>query len=288
MKIGSEQVLDRTTRKSGLYTVYKWIFVVPFLVLSTAILGSIIIVLSFLGAPDFASRVFGTLWAKINTTVSLIGIRASGKEHIKQGQSYVIVANHQSMLDIFLLYGYLGMDIKWVMKRELRAVPILGLACEMMGHVIIDRSNTEAALASMERARERIKNGMSVVFFAEGTRSRSGELKPFKKGAFRMAQELNLPILPITIHNTLEILPSDTADLHPGVARMTIGARISVSVEAHTADHPSSSQDRPKLLSTNAVERDTAEQPQSAPVMKTLNDLTAEVRGAISATLHQP
>ena len=124
MTYGSEQILNRPTPKTGLYTAYKWVFVLPTLVLTTTILGSFIIVLSFLGAPDYASRVFGTLWAKINTKAALIGVQTTGKEHIKQGQYYVIVANHQSLLDIYLLYGYLGIDVKWVMKQELRAVPV--------------------------------------------------------------------------------------------------------------------------------------------------------------------
>jgi len=221
---------------------------------------------------------FGPVWAKINAAVSLIGVQTSGQEHIEQGQSYVIVANHQSLIDIYLLYGYLGMDIKWVMKQELRSVPILGLACELMGHVIVDRSNTESALASMERARERIMDGMSVIFFAEGTRSRSGELKPFKKGAFRMAQELNLPILPITIHNTFEILPSDTVDLRPGIARMTIGAPVSVDAIVDTADLVASSEDNFNTGESNE---------KAIPSAKSLSDLTAEVRESIASTLKQ-
>ena len=263
MKTGSNQLLEHPARKAGLYTAYKWVLVAPMLVLTTAILGSLIIVLSFLGAPNFASRVCGPTWARLNAAISLIGVEAIGKEHIEKGQSYVIVANHQSLIDIYLLYGFLGLDIKWVMKQELRAVPVLGLACEMMGHVIVDRSNTEAALASMERARARIKDGMSVVFFAEGTRSRDGELKPFKKGAFRMAQELNLPILPITIHNTFKILPSNTVDLRPGVAKMTIGKPISVKEIAGSSDD------------TESVSRN-----------KSLAALTNEVRASIAGTLN--
>ena len=287
MTYGSEQILNRPTPKTGLYTAYKWVFVLPTLVLTTTILGSFIIVLSFLGAPDYASRVFGTLWAKINTKAALIGVQTTGKEHIKQGQSYVIVANHQSLLDIYLLYGYLGIDVKWVMKQELRAVPVLGLACEMMGHVIVDRSNTASALASMERARERIKDGMSVIFFAEGTRSRSGELKPFKKGAFRMAQELNLPILPITIQNTRHILPSDTIDLRPGVTRMTIGKPISVEVTSTTADYAKLHKNEPALLEKSPAESKATEHAHDAPVLKSLSDLSAEVREVILTNLQQ-
>ena len=287
MTYGSERILNRPTPKTGLYTAYKWVFVLPTLVLTTTILGSFIIVLSFLGAPDYASRVFGTLWAKINTKAALIGVQTTGKEHIKQGQSYVIVANHQSLLDIYLLYGYLSTDVKWVMKQELRAVPILGLACEMMGHVIVDRSNTASALASMERARERIKDGMSVIFFAEGTRSRSGELKPFKKGAFRMAQELNLPILPITIQNTRHILPSDTIDLRPGVTRMTIGKPISVEVTSTTADYAKLHKNEPALLENSPTESKATEHAHDAPVLKSLSDLSAEVREVILTNLQQ-
>ena len=199
-----------------LFAIYKWSVVAPFLAMSTFVIGSTVIVFSLARMPDFASRVFGTLWARLNMIVSMIGIDVVGADKVDRKQSYVIVANHQSLIDIYVLYGYLGVDIKWVMKKELRAVPVLGMACEMMGHILIDRSNTAAALDSINEARHKIANGISIVFFAEGTRSRTGELRVFKKGAFRLAQELELPVLPVTIHNTRYVLPSDTMDLMPG------------------------------------------------------------------------
>lgn len=210
-----------------LFTVYKWAVVMPFLVLSTLIIGSIVTILSFLGAPNFASRVFGPLWARTNMAVSMVSIELEGKDKVDKRQSYVIVSNHQSLIDIYVLYGYLGIDIKWVMKKELRAVPVLGMACAAMGHILIDRSNTGAALESINNARDKILGGISIVFFAEGTRSRSGELKIFKKGAFRLAQELGLPILPVTIHDTRYVLPSDTLDLRPGKVRLQFNDPIS-------------------------------------------------------------
>ena len=105
-------------------------------------------------------------------------------------------------------------------------VPILGicygmqLACEMMGQIIIDRSDTQAALESINSARGRIKNGLSIIFFAEGTRSRKGEVEQFKKGAFRLAQELSVPILPVSIHDTNKVLPSNSMDWHPGHVKL--------------------------------------------------------------------
>lgn len=204
------------------FAAYKWIVVAPFLAFSTLFLGIIIMLLCVVGAPNFASRVFATAWAKINSAVATMSVKVEGAEHIDPTQSYIIVANHQSLLDIYAMYGFLGIDFKWVMKKELRAVPVLGIACELMGHILIDRSNTDAALASINNAKARVKDGMSVVFFPEGTRSRNGDLRQFKKGAFRFAQEMSLPILPVVIHGTKDILPSDTIDLAPGEATIEI------------------------------------------------------------------
>ncbi|MBD3648225.1 MAG: 1-acyl-sn-glycerol-3-phosphate acyltransferase [Pseudomonadales bacterium] len=202
------------------FPLYKWLVIVPFLGISTGIIGSLIAILSMLGMPNFSSRVLATRWARLNMAVSLISIDIEGTENVDPGQSYVIAANHQSLIDLYVLYGYAGMDIKWVMKKELRSIPVLGIACEAMGHIIVDRSNTEAAIESINNARDRITDGISVVFFPEGTRSRTGELKSFKKGAFRLARDLKLPILPVSIHDTNKVLPSDTMDLHPGRVKM--------------------------------------------------------------------
>ena len=205
-----------------IFTAYKWIVVAPILAFSTILLGSLIIVMSTLGAPNLASRVFATAWARFNSAVSMMSVARKGKEHLASSRSYVIVSNHQSLYDIYVLYGFLGTDFKWVMKGELRSVPVLGAACAAMGHIMVDRSNTEAALASINSAQSRIVDGMSVVFFPEGTRSRDGELTSFKKGAFRFALEMGLPVLPIVIHGTKDILPSDTIDLMPGQATIEI------------------------------------------------------------------
>lgn len=203
-------------RVSPWFFFYRWVVIAPVVAFSTLIVGSTIVLLCLFGLADFSSRVLGRAWARLNMAVSFMQVDVVGKDKVDPNQSYIIVANHQSLVDIYVLYGCLDMDIKWVMKKELRAIPVLGIACEMMGHIIVDRSNTEAALQSINAARDRIKDGISVVFFPEGTRSRTGELRPFKKGAFRLATELALPILPVTIHNTNAVLPSDTTELVPG------------------------------------------------------------------------
>jgi 1-acyl-sn-glycerol-3-phosphate acyltransferase len=208
-----------------LFPLYRWSIIAPYLALSTLVIGTTIVPIALAGFPVWASRVLGRLWARTNMAVSLIEVSVIGAHKVDPSRSYVIVANHQSLVDIYVLYGHLR-DIKWVMKKELRAIPVLGAACEAMGHIIIDRSNTEAAVQSINDARAHIRDGISIVFFPEGTRSRNGELGTFKKGAFRLAQELGIPVLPLTIHNTHRVLPSDTTDIVPDKVRLEFNEPI--------------------------------------------------------------
>jgi 1-acyl-sn-glycerol-3-phosphate acyltransferase len=115
------------------------------------------------------------------------------------------------------------------MKKELRNLPALGIACEKLGHIYIDRSNKGTAMASLKEAKKRIVNGTSILIFPEGTRSLTGKMGPFKKGAFVMALDLGIPILPITLLHTDKILPPRTMDLFPGRATMIIHEPINVS-----------------------------------------------------------
>ena len=233
------QVLTRTAA-AALYRLllrlHKWLVVIPFLGLCTMIACSLAIVFSVIGFPEFASRTFIVAWARLNLLVSFVGVDVEGQEKVIPGQSYVIAANHQSLYDIYVLYGFSGIDSKWVMKKELRWIPFLGLAAEKLGHIIIDRSSPEQAIATINIAKQRIRNGISVVFFPEGTRSRDGNLLPFKKGAFRLAVDLGLPILPISIHGSRDVLPSDTMELPPGRIRMVIHAPIALPAEIGDAE----------------------------------------------------
>jgi len=121
------------------------------------------------------------------------------------------------------------------MKKELRNVPALGVACEKLEHIYIDRSDKAMALKSLNDAKKIIRNGTSVIFFPEGTRSRTGQMGEFKKGAFIMAIDMGIPILPITITGTDKILPPGTINLMPGRAVMTIHPPI--SVEGYTLEN---------------------------------------------------
>jgi 1-acyl-sn-glycerol-3-phosphate acyltransferase len=211
-----------------LYQPYKWLIFVPILTLSTLFCGFIAVLLTFFLNPKTVS-LMGVIWSRLNSFFTPMFVKVMGRENIDSKQSYIIASNHQSHFDIFVLYGWLGIDFKWVMKQELRKIPALGIACERIGHIYIDRSNHAAAVASLNAAREKLVNGTSALFFPEGTRSRTGEMLEYKKGAFKMAIGTNLPILPITIIGTRKILPADTLNLFPGRATMIIHKPIDVT-----------------------------------------------------------
>ncbi len=211
----------------ALYQPYKWLIFCPLFIIFTVVLFPLALASIMIFGPRFCSAVFPPVWSRLNCWITPVRVKTYGKEWIDPNQSYVVVSNHQSFYDIFVLYGWLGIDIKWVMKRELRKVPIIGYICEKMEHIYIDRSNPQAAIKSINQAKARIANGVSVIFFPEGTRSATGRLGPFKKGAFRLAVDLGLPLLPVTISGTHDVLPKGSMDLFPGSVKMVVHPPIS-------------------------------------------------------------
>ncbi|MBN1533584.1 MAG: 1-acyl-sn-glycerol-3-phosphate acyltransferase [Spirochaetes bacterium] len=204
-----------------LYKIYKYLIFIPLLLLSTSILGVLASVLAIVAGPKIGTWM-GVIWSRFNSLITPMFVKVTGKEHVDRKQSYVIVANHQSQYDIFVIYGWLPVDFRWVMKIQLRQIPFLGYACHKLGHVYIDRSNPQAAKDSINAAKERIRDGTSILFFPEGTRSSDGLLHDFKKGAFVMALDMGLPLLPLTIIGTRNVLPNNTADLFPGRVKLII------------------------------------------------------------------
>lgn len=239
-----------------LYQPYKYLVFAPAVGLVTAVMATLAFCLSFVLPSRTVGAVTAVPWARILATLTPMRARVEGRNNVDPQQSYVLVSNHQSQYDIFLLYGWLGIDFRWVMKQELRGVPGIGVACERLDHIFIDRSDHAAALATLEVAKKKIVDGTSVMFFPEGTRSRDGRLRRFKKGAFRMALDLGLPILPLTVTGTRNVLPADTSDLLPGSARLIIHDPI--SVEGMTRDDCTDLSDRVREVIASSLPPDTA------------------------------
>ena len=208
------------------YQLYEWLILMPLVGILTLIFGALTAVAASLVTPHFASRVFGATWARLIGWLTPIAVTVEGKQNANRKRSYVVVSNHQSLYDIIVIYGWLALDLKWVMKKELRKVPGIGIGCEKAGHIFIDRKNPGLASKAVSEALDRLGDGIGILFFAEGTRSLDGKLKPFKKGAFHIAIEQKLPVLPVTLLGTRDILPANSLKAFPGRARMVIHPAI--------------------------------------------------------------
>lgn len=211
-----------------IYQPYKWIIVVPFVFLVTMILGLICIFTGFLFRQDAANHV-ALLWARLCCAVVPMQLKIKNRHNYNLTGSYVIVSNHQSMADIPAIHAGLRLNIKWVMKQELRKIPIFGAACHHLGCITVDRSDHKSALRSIENAKNQLSPKASVLFFAEGTRSREGSVMPFKKGAFKFAADTGLPLLPITIKHSADILPPDSMELTPGTIEIVVHPPVHLS-----------------------------------------------------------
>ncbi|MBW2145571.1 MAG: 1-acyl-sn-glycerol-3-phosphate acyltransferase, partial [Deltaproteobacteria bacterium] len=155
-----------------------------------------------------------------------VNVRVKGCEHISRKGPQVLMANHQSNYDVLALLGYIPVRFTWTAKKELFRIPFLGFAMRRAKYIEVDRQSHARAMASMERAARQIREGTSVMIFPEGTRSTDGSLLPFKKGGIMLALKAGVPIIPIGISGSREILPRDSLRLTPGTIRMVIGPPI--------------------------------------------------------------
>lgn len=215
------------------YQIYVWLLLYPLVVVLTVIFSTLTIISAALINPHFASRVFAVTWAKCCAWLIPIRVEVEGAENAERHRSYVVASNHQSAIDILVIYGWLRLDLKWVMKAELRKVPAIGIGCEKAGHVFVERRNHKQAAQAINEALERLGDGIGILFFPEGTRSPDGQLLPFKKGAFHTAIVQQVPVLPITVTGTKEIMPSKTLTPFPGPVRLVIHPAIETGGLVH-------------------------------------------------------
>ena len=166
-------------------------------------------------------------WARRMIKVSGVEVKTSGFERVPSDEPVVYVSNHQSWFDIFALLTVIPGQMRFVAKKELARVPILGRAIRSAGHIYIDRSNRQDAFSAYERSAEYIRQGMSAVVFAEGTRSRTGELQQFKKGPFVLALAAQVPIVPVYCAGTFTLLRKGTLRIDPHPIAVMFGEPVS-------------------------------------------------------------
>lgn len=191
-------------------TFFPWTLIVLLLALPISLFG------------QDAVHNWGILWGRSCLWLGGIRLTVHGSEHIPHGRPAIYLANHQSNFDIPILFSGLPLQFRWMAKQELFAIPLFGLAMARCGYIPIDRSDRRKAMRSMTAAAKRIKAGASVIIFPEGTRSADGGLQEFKKGGFLIAVKAQVPVVPIAIKGSCQVLAKGEKVIRAGRVEMRI------------------------------------------------------------------
>ena len=197
-------------------TIFVWFCIV----IATLVLGVLSLVTYLFDRTGRMGHFCARLWGKIALLANGVQVKVEGLEHLNGKGPYIFMSNHQGCYDIFTLLGHLPFQFKWLAKKELFSIPFLGWAMAAVGYISIDREGTRETVEAMNEAAQKIRDGMSVVIFPEGSRSPDGSIQPFKKGGFTLAIKSKVPIVPIAISGSREIMPKDRLTVTPGEIRM--------------------------------------------------------------------
>lgn len=178
------------------------------------------------GATWFARR----LWAPVLLWLAGARVEVEGAEQVDPRRPTLYASNHQSSIDIPVLFVALPVNLRFIAKEQLRWVPLVGWYLQMAGHILIDRSNRTRAIASLDRAAVEIaRRKISLIVFPEGTRSSDGRILPFKHGSFGLALKARIPVVPVTVEGSARVMPRRSWRVHPGLIRVRLGAPVEVA-----------------------------------------------------------
>jgi len=211
-----------------LWVLYPLIrpFYLLFLILNTLILALVIIAISPFDRKGNLVHYIGKFWSLLNIYISGTRLAIKGKEKIEKGRTYIVMCNHQGLMDPWVLIGKLPLQLRWTIKPEVKKMPVFGYALERMGHIYVGSRKRKDTGLTLEVAVQKIRQGASVVFFPEGTRSKDGSLQKFHKGGAIIAIRSGVSILPVTINGSRFVLPKGTLALMPGKIQVIVGDSI--------------------------------------------------------------
>ena len=173
-------------------------------------------------------------WSRKLLRMAGVRVRVVGLEGLSRDEPRILVSNHQSWFDVFALAGKLQLPLRFVAKQELARIPVFGRAWRRCGHISIDRGDRSSAIESLERAGRQIRDeALTIVMFPEGTRSPTGELQRFKKGAFVLAIQTGVPVVPVAVVGSRAVMPKGSWRIRPGEIEIRIGEPISVEGLEH-------------------------------------------------------
>lgn len=201
--------------------IYLILIAAPLFLISTLLAAVTTIVMTAFG-DKFWGYWPAHIWSKFVCLIFWVKVEVRGRENVKKNQSYIFVCNHQGAFDIWAIYGFLNHNFKWMMKKSLEKIVFVGFACKRAGHIFVDSNSLQSIRETIDKSRSQLREGMSMVIFPEGTRSQNGEMGDFKRGAFMLAGEFMLPVVPLSINGAYRVMPKDSYIPRPGKIILTI------------------------------------------------------------------
>ena len=198
-----------------------------FIIIYTILVSFIALLSGLLDRSFFTYKYITRLYSGGILFISGVKVKAEGLENIHGDGPFIFVSNHISQFDITALQFTIPLKSGFVFKKELARIPLFGWQLLVGPHIVIDRSNAESALKSIHKARQKMKTkAVSMILFPEGTRSKDGELQPFKRGAFHLASQVNYPIVPVTIRDSDKLLPKGSLRINKGTIKISFSEPI--------------------------------------------------------------
>lgn len=190
-----------------------------------ALLGVLLLLITW--SRPITLYIDSQIWSSVINWVCGVGLKVEGRSNVEKDKTYIFVSNHESLFDIPAVFLASPVALFFLAKKELAKIPVMGWFMHLIGMIFIDRGNSEKAKKSMRKAGELIKNGRNVITFPEGTRSKDGKIRTFKRGSFILARETGIEILPVGIEGAREVLASGETSIRPGKISVNIGEAIS-------------------------------------------------------------
>ncbi|MGH9627154.1 MAG: lysophospholipid acyltransferase family protein [Bryobacteraceae bacterium] len=199
----------------------------PLIIAMTAVLGPLVLAVSLFFDPAGRKQIaIAQVWSRWVLKLAGVKMHAEGLEKIDRRGSYVFVSNHRSLLDTPAIQGHIPVQFRFLAKTSLFRVPLFGIHMKRAGHIAVSRENPRAAMRTMSEAGRTIRErGISVLLFPEGNRSPAG-LRPFKEGAALIAIKAGVPVVPLCVIGTHEVLPKGSFNIRPGKVTMRVGDPI--------------------------------------------------------------
>ncbi|MAX81614.1 MAG: 1-acyl-sn-glycerol-3-phosphate acyltransferase [Crocinitomicaceae bacterium] len=205
--------------------VFDW-FQILLISIATVFCGTLVILLVPIGQRN-SIRISSFLWSRMLLGICGVKLEIEGEENVDPNHTRIYISNHQSNIDIPVVFKAIPVPLFFIAKQELKKMPFLGWAMMAVGMIFIDRFHRDKAFASIRQAGKEIKRGKNVVSFPEGTRSRNGKIQMFKRGTFILAVENDIEVVPVALYGAEKIIPPGKFEIHPGVIKVAIGKPIS-------------------------------------------------------------